>query len=111
MNEPEAIWSFIASHLAEERAVVLMIVVRSEGSAPGRPGFKMAVAGDRAVGTIGGGIMEYRLVEHARTLIAAGQPVNELLQRIHHKKAPVCTTVRHDLCRSSDHCPPCPSAS
>jgi len=45
-------------------------VISREGSSPGKQGFKMAVAADgRFTGSIGGGVMEHRLVEQAKRLL------------------------------------------
>jgi len=58
------IWGFIKSKLDSNHKVVLMLVVDSQGSSPGKQGFKMAVADDGSLmGSVGGGIMEYKLVE------------------------------------------------
>lgn len=49
----------------------LLIVVESTGSAPGRVGFKMLVCQDGSLhGSIGGGIMEYNMVELAKEQLA-----------------------------------------
>lgn len=49
---------------------VLLIVVDSDGSSPGRAGFKMLVSADGSlVGSIGGGRLEHDLVEEAREKI------------------------------------------
>lgn len=67
------LWSFILNHLANNRRVILIVVIDAKGSSPGRPGFKMAVAGDGTIaGSIGGGIMEYNMVELARKKISEG---------------------------------------
>lgn len=50
---------------------MLMYVLHSEGSSPGRQGFKMLVSGSGLIsGSIGGGIMEYKLVELCRQELA-----------------------------------------
>ena len=52
------IWRFIKDKLEKDISVVLLYVLDSKGSSPGRQGFKMAVANDREIlGTIGGGIL------------------------------------------------------
>ncbi|MEN8122564.1 MAG: XdhC family protein [Bacteroidota bacterium] len=61
------IWNFIRSKLKEDQKVMLLIVIDSHGSSPGRRGFKMAVSGDGEIlGSVGGGVMEYRMVELAK---------------------------------------------
>lgn len=64
------VWAFIHANLCRQQAVFLLYVVDSQGSSPGRQGFKMAVneAGGMA-GSIGGGIMEHKLAEYARELL------------------------------------------
>lgn len=82
------IWAFIQSKLVAGTPVQLMYVVDSEGSSPGRKGFTMAVSTDHEFfGTIGGGIMEYKLVEKAKVLLQQpGQPVS-LLRQYHDKES------------------------
>jgi xanthine dehydrogenase accessory factor len=66
--------------------VQLLYVLQSEGSSPGRQGFKMAVAADGGFyGTIGGGIMEQKLVEKAKRLLLQRE-TNVLLQHQYHDK-------------------------
>ena len=61
------IWEFIRKTLSNNQKVSLMVVVESKGSSPGRPGFKMAVSSDGEMsGSIGGGMMEYNMVELAK---------------------------------------------
>jgi xanthine dehydrogenase accessory factor len=65
------IWKFILEKLKNGHRVVLMVVIDHYGSSPGRKGFKMAVAEDSELkGSIGGGVMEYRLTEQARKLFS-----------------------------------------
>ena len=64
MNKQLKLWRFIYNRLSQEEAVMLLVVAESEGSSPGRAGFKMAIANDGALhGSIGGGIMELKLAE------------------------------------------------
>ena len=63
-------WKNTITKLNLQQSVVLMIVVKSEGSSPGKPGFKMAVSDDGDLwGSIGGGNMEYRLAEQCRRML------------------------------------------
>ncbi|MBL0055443.1 MAG: XdhC family protein [Chitinophagaceae bacterium] len=67
--------------------VEILYVVESEGSSPGRQGFFMAVAADAGFsGTIGGGIMEYKLVEKAKALLAENDPSVLLIRQYHDKE-------------------------
>ena len=53
-------WLFIQDKLNKHIPVVLLYVLESQGSSPGRQGFKMAVASDGSMqGSIGGGIMKW----------------------------------------------------
>ena len=57
------------------RAVVLCTLVHKEGSGPRDPGSKMLVTSDgEALGTIGGGGMERRLIDEALEALGEGKP-------------------------------------
>jgi xanthine dehydrogenase accessory factor len=65
---------------------MLLYVLESDGSSPGRKGFKMAVAADgEFYGTIGGGIMEHKLVEKAKAMLLKNESA-VFLMRQHHDK-------------------------
>ncbi|MEZ5428322.1 MAG: XdhC family protein [Pyrinomonadaceae bacterium] len=66
MNKELELWRFAAEKLKQNEPVTLLVVAESKGSSPGRQGFKMAVAGEELSGSIGGGVMEVRLVELAK---------------------------------------------
>ncbi len=74
------------SLLAEKRGVLLMVIA-NEGSSPGRKGFKMFVTSNQMYGTIGGGIMEHKLVEYARTLLDKPTFLPFIKHQIHDKSA------------------------
>ncbi len=60
---------------------MLIVVTQVKGSSPGRVGFKMVVtSGGELVGSIGGGVMEYKMVELARATMA-GQDHRPFLKR------------------------------
>ena len=80
------VWRFIGDSLCNGTPVMLMMVVESRGSSPGRAGFKMAVTADgRRDGTIGGGIMEMNWVEHSRTVLRE-QRTAPLVQELYHSR-------------------------
>ena len=74
--------------LQSEKRLVLMVVISNEGSSPGRKGFKMLINKTQMYGTIGGGIMEHKLVELAESLL--DKPTFEpfIKHQIHDKSAP-----------------------
>ena len=81
-------WKYILNCLQNNVQSVLMIVVDSEGFSPGKPGFKMVAAGDGTLcGSIGGGIMEYNLVEKARDMLSKKNNIPSLEIQIHNPEA------------------------
>lgn len=83
-----AVWEFAMRNLQNGDQVALLAVLQSEGSSPGRQGFKMMVSGQEMAGSIGGGIMEHKLVELARNLLSQTQNQPVLKKQIHSKEAP-----------------------
>lgn len=68
---------------------MLMIVSETIGSSPGKVGFKMAVASDGCIaGSIGGGNMEYQMVELAREKIKENIQKPFLKRQVHEHDAP-----------------------
>lgn len=81
------VWSFISEKLETQQPCLLLYVLESIGSSPGRRGFMMAVATDGTFfGTIGGGIMEYKLVEKAKADLQKNHLIISTMQQ-HHDKA------------------------
>lgn len=79
------VWSFTLKKLKENKRIVLLVVIDNTGSSPGRKGFKMAVSEDGHLkGSIGGGIMEQKLVEEARKMISSGEEQIIISQQEHH---------------------------
>lgn len=61
------IWNFIEKKLDQGNILYLMVVTESKGSSPGKQGFNMAVSSDNSLfGSIGGGTMEFNLVEECK---------------------------------------------
>ncbi|MEW5844937.1 MAG: XdhC family protein [Bacteroidota bacterium] len=78
------IWEFIYEKISQNIDVYLITVAETIGSSPGKVGFKMAVAADGSLyGSIGGGIMEYQLVEIARQKLEKGDKQNFLKRQVH----------------------------
>lgn len=81
-------WEFVRATLQAEEPLLLLLVVESRGSSPGKPGFKMAVtAGGRVEGTIGGGATEKGLVEQAVGILSRGTGRPRLVKLLHHEGA------------------------
>ena len=81
------VWKFIHNHLNNSEPVILLCVVESRGSSPGRPGFKMAVSSSGMAGSIGGGIMEHKFVELAKEKLKSLSDVSLLRKQVHNKSA------------------------
>jgi xanthine dehydrogenase accessory factor len=89
MKKDLEIWQFAAERLKQNESVILLVVAESKGSSPGRQGFKMAVTPDELRGSIGGGVMEMRLVELAKLKIKKEELKidSEIVEQIHRKNA------------------------
>jgi xanthine dehydrogenase accessory factor len=82
-------WQLINNSLQNKVPVMLLYVLESNGSSPGRQGFFMSVNSDGEMeGSLGGGIMEHKFVEMAKARLV--QPDDELSvhKQIHDKSAP-----------------------
>ncbi|MEI8053504.1 MAG: XdhC family protein [Bacteroidota bacterium] len=85
------VWQFIEGKQAKSIRVILLYVLQSTGSSPGRQGFKMAVSADGDFyGTIGGGIMEHKFVELAKSKLQEQSVPSEIFEQIHDK-----TSAKH----------------
>ncbi|CAN5333321.1 XdhC/CoxI family protein [soil metagenome] len=74
-------WKQFKTYLGQGRKAVLLYVIHSSGSSPGRQGFRMAVTDHGEMfGTVGGGIMEQKLVELAKSKLEEG-PFSPFLKR------------------------------
>jgi xanthine dehydrogenase accessory factor len=88
-NQNMSTWQFLQKHLATQPCA-LLYVLNSEGSSPGRQGFKMVVTIDGKMhGSIGGGIMEFKLVELAKDLLKKGDKSIIYKEQNHDKDSPV----------------------
>ncbi len=98
MNKQLLAWKLIACSLQENIPVMLLYVLESSGSSPGRQGFFMAVnANGEMEGSIGGGIMEHKFVEMAKERLkrqgaseqdtSEQQPVASVRKQFHDKTA------------------------
>ena len=82
-----ATWQLIAGSLEKGIEVMLLYVLESSGSSPGRQGFFMAVneTGDME-GSIGGGIMEHKFVEMAKQRLKAQEHKEQEIRKQYHDK-------------------------
>jgi len=85
------IWKRISKNLADNVPVMLLYVLESKGSSPGRQGFFMSVnAAGEMQGSIGGGMMEHKFVEMAKEkLLAVSHELlaGRLRKQVHDKTA------------------------
>ena len=83
------VWQFIQQKKSHSIRVILLYVLESVGSSPGRQGFKMAVSSDADFcGTIGGGIMEHKFVELAKSRLRVFEEKPDIIKQVHDKAAP-----------------------
>jgi len=81
-------WQLIYQSLQQNIAVMLLYVLESKGSSPGRQGFMMAVNADgKMCGSLGGGIMEHKFIELAKSKLHQSSAGNSLHQQVHDKAA------------------------
>lgn len=83
-----AVWKLISESLEKNIPVMLLYVLESKGSSPGRQGFFMAVnANEEMEGSIGGGIMEHKFVEMAKEKLRVGSSESGVRKQMHDKSA------------------------
>jgi xanthine dehydrogenase accessory factor len=64
---------YICDTLARRRPVAVATIIAQQGSSPRGPGSKMVVHADGSIaGTVGGGLVEARTIEAARTILSSG---------------------------------------
>ena len=82
------IWQFIQKSLQANIPVMLLYVLESNGSSPGRQGFCMAVNKNGEMhGSIGGGIMEHKFVEMAKDKLQHNNDSTFIRKQVHDKSA------------------------
>ncbi|TGE07913.1 XdhC family protein [Hymenobacter fodinae] len=82
------VWEHAAANLRAGVPVALLCVLASEGSSPGRQGFKMSVTANDTTGSIGGGVMEHKFVELARARLLEADTRPLFRPQIHRKDSP-----------------------
>ncbi|QIX62456.1 XdhC family protein [Hymenobacter sp. BT18] len=83
-----AVWEHAAEALKQQEPVVLLCVLHSQGSSPGRQGFKMSVTRTGMAGSIGGGMMEHKLVELTRAHFLQPNAAPEIRRQVHRRDEP-----------------------
>jgi xanthine dehydrogenase accessory factor len=79
-------WNLALTSLQQDIAVLLLYVLESKGSSPGRQGFFMVVNRNGVIeGSIGGGIMEHKFAEMARERLSLEDPVLSVRRQVHDK--------------------------
>ena len=80
-------WNSLADHLEAGRKVFLALVAENTAHSPGTVGAKLMLneSGDR-IGTVGGGIMELKLLERAAEILA-GDIFEPEIQTLHHSRS------------------------
>lgn len=81
-------WKFALQSIKNFYSVALLYVLNSKGSSPGRQGFFMVVdEEENMIGSIGGGIMEYKFVEMVKASIKNAETKNSIHHQIHDKSS------------------------
>jgi xanthine dehydrogenase accessory factor len=88
MHKQLPTWQLIHHSLQHNIAVMLLYVLESKGSSPGRQGFMMAVNAAGAIsGSMGGGIMEHKFVEMAKARLQQRAAEISVHHQVHDKSA------------------------
>ncbi|GAB2568282.1 XdhC family protein [Spirosoma areae] len=88
MTKQLTVWQLIYNSLQQNVPVMLLYVLESNGSSPGRQGFLMSVnAVGEIEGSIGGGIMEHKFVEMAKERLLHALPELSIRTQYHDKSA------------------------
>lgn len=87
MSAPAAaFWRELAAALGDGHAVFLALVASATEHSPGTAGARLFLAADgRRRGTIGGGVMELRVVERARALLRRPAALVERVELVHRR--------------------------
>lgn len=83
-----SVWNLAMKSLSAEIPVMLLYVLESRGSSPGRQGFFLVVnALGEMAGSVGGGIMEHKFVELAKQRLTSEPDSASIHKQIHNKSA------------------------
>lgn len=83
----EHLWETILTLLEEGKSAVLVVIIHREGSAPNVPGAKMLVTLDTVMGTVGGGISEFKLYDLARNMLSEKKLAIETVHMEHNEES------------------------
>jgi len=88
MNKQRKAWRLVLDSLERNIPVMLLYVLESRGSSPGRQGFFMVVdLHGNMEGSVGGGIMEHKFAEMAKDRLAQRADGPILRKQVHDKEA------------------------
>jgi len=88
MHKQLPTWQLIQKSFQQNIEVLLLYVLESKGSSPGRQGFMMAVnASDEMNGSLGGGIMEHKFIELAKSKLKQSAGEISVHHQLHDKQA------------------------
>jgi xanthine dehydrogenase accessory factor len=88
MSKALSIWRFLLDHLQQNIPVMLLYVLESKGSSPGRQGFFMGVSQNGEMeGSVGGGVMEHKFIELAKEKLKSSSGELSVRKQIHDKSA------------------------
>ncbi|MBI2428399.1 MAG: XdhC family protein [Ignavibacteriales bacterium] len=82
-------WQFVSDQLQMQHPVMLVAVVDYEKGSPGKTGFKMAVTAGETHGTIGGGVMEFNLIQQSREFLSAQKGLRHIKKLVHNPNTTV----------------------
>lgn len=83
-------WKQILQSIHQHKKGVLLYVLQSKGSSPGRQGFRMWISGEGEMnGSVGGGIMEHKLVQLAKTKLQNNDLTIVFKRQIHSKSVAI----------------------
>ena len=82
-------WQTLVHQLQQERKVFLALVAKHTKGSPGTTGAKLFVSETgETFGTIGGGVMEYKIIERAKEILKQGDFVPKIQTLYHHSSSP-----------------------
>lgn len=87
--DEETFWQGLLHELQTNERIVFVEIINRQGSAPNAPGAKMYVTLDKSVGTVGGGLVEYRLINSARKKLKNSDTTVEKIFLVHNEEGPV----------------------